>query len=117
MIKRLQTRALARRKQADVCGKRLSSCRVRFPKGKSDGTIPCLWRIPRCKTSSVSGSPCRRAVSKESAGLVVSGSYFRAATADDPGNFVIGPVDYGRAMCAGVIEGVDYAAGHASKPL
>jgi proteasome lid subunit RPN8/RPN11 len=45
---------------------------------------------------------------KESAGLVVNGSYFPCRNiADRPEeSFVISPVDYGRAMCAGVIEGV-----------
>jgi len=45
---------------------------------------------------------------KESAGLVVNGSYFPCRNiADDPKNtFVINPVDYARAMLAGTIEAV-----------
>lgn len=45
---------------------------------------------------------------KESAGLVVDGSYFpcRNIAPDPKANFVINPVDYARAMFAGTIEAV-----------
>jgi len=45
---------------------------------------------------------------KESAGLVVNGSYFpcRNIALDPENTFVINPVDYARAMLAGTIEAV-----------
>ena len=45
---------------------------------------------------------------KESSGLVVNGSYFpcRNIALHPESNFAINPVDYGRAMLAGAIEGV-----------
>jgi len=45
---------------------------------------------------------------KESAGLVVNGSYFpcRNIAADPENTFVINPVDYARAMLAGAIQAV-----------
>lgn len=45
---------------------------------------------------------------KESAGLVVGGSYFpcRNIAADPKKNFAINPVDYARAMLAGPIQAV-----------
>jgi len=45
---------------------------------------------------------------KESAGLVVDGSYFpcKNIALDPKANFVINPVDYARAMFSGTIEAV-----------
>ena len=55
---------------------------------------------------------------KESAGVIVNNSYFPCRNiADDPeNNFVISPIDYGRAMMSGEIEAIVHSHPQGTPP-